>query len=123
MATIQLTTEGFKTKVFDYDVDREWRYKGTVPAIIDFYADWCGPCRMVGPVLEELSEQYKGELVIYKVNAETEGALASKFGIRGIPTLLFIPVNGAPMMHTGAPPRKALQQIIEKKLIQREVHD
>ena len=72
MATIQLTTEGFKTKVFDYDVDREWRYKGTVPAIIDFYADWCGPCRMVGPVLEELSEQYKGELVIYKVNAETE---------------------------------------------------
>ena len=121
MATIQLTTQDFKDKVFDYEKEPEWAYKGTVPAIIDFYADWCGPCKMVAPVLEELSEHYKGELVIYKVNTENELELSSLFGIQSIPTFLFIPVNDNPMMQPGALPKKVFQQVIEEKLIKKVV--
>ena len=121
MATIQLTTQDFKDKVFDYEKEQEWAYKGTVPAIIDFYADWCGPCKMVAPVLEELSEHYKGELVIYKVNTENELELSSLFGIQSIPTFLFIPVNDNPIMQPGALPKKIFQQVIEEKLIKKEV--
>ena len=102
MATIQLTIEDFKEKVFNYEEEQEWKYKGAVPAIIDFYADWCGPCRMVAPVLEELSEEYEGQLVIYKVNTEKEEELSSLFGIRSIPTFLFIPLSGNPMIQAGA---------------------
>lgn len=118
MATIQLTTQDFKDKVFDYEKVQEWRYKGTLPAIIDFYTDWCGPCKMVAPVLEELAEQYKGELVIYKVNAEKEMELSSVFGIQSIPTFLFIPVNGDPMLQPGAFPKKTFQEVIEERLLQ-----
>jgi len=121
MATIQLTTQDFKDKVFDYQKEMEWNYKGTLPTIIDFYADWCGPCQMVAPVLEDLSEQYKGELVIYKVNTEKENELASVFGIQSIPTFLFIPVNGDPMMQPGAFTKKMLQLVIEEKLIKKVV--
>lgn len=118
MATIQLTTQDFKDKVFNYEKEQEWRYTGSLPAIIDFYADWCGPCKMVAPVLEELSEQFKGELLIYKVNTEVELELSSVFGIQSIPTFLFIPVNGDPMMQPGALPKKAFQQVIEEHLLQ-----
>ena len=121
MATIQLTTQDFKDKVFDYLIEMDWRYKGTLPAIIDFYANWCGPCKMVAPVLEDLSEQYKGELIIYKVNTEKEIELASVFGIQSIPTFLFIPVNGDPMMQPGALSKKMFQQVIEEKLIKKVV--
>ena len=121
MATIQLTTQDFKDKVFNYQVEMDWSYKGTLPAIVDFYADWCGPCKMVAPVLEDLSEQYKNELVIYKVNTEKEIELASVFGIQSIPTFLFIPVNGDPMMQPGALTKQMFQQVIEEKLIQKVV--
>ena len=121
MATIQLTTQDFKEKVFDFDTEQEWKYKGSQPAIIDFYADWCGPCKMVAPVLEELSEEYKDQLLIYKVNTEKEMELSSVFGIQSIPTFLFIPVDGDPMMQPGAFSKKVFQQVIEEKLIRKEV--
>lgn len=117
MTTIQLTTEDFKNKIFDYATEKEWQYKGDVPAIIDFYADWCGPCKMVAPVLEELAATYSGKLAIYKVDTEKEQELSSVFGIQSIPTFLFIPVNGDPMMQPGALPKKAFQQVIEERLI------
>lgn len=120
MATIQLTTQEFKDKIFDYKQENEWKYKGTVPAIIDFYADWCGPCKMVAPILEELSKQYEADLVIYKVDTEKELELSSVFGIQSIPTFLFIPVVGDPMMQPGALPKKAFQQVIEEKLLIKE---
>lgn len=121
MTTIQLTTQDFKDKVFDYKNEQEWKYKGAVPAIIDFYADWCGPCKMVAPVLEELAAEYNDRLVIYKVNTEKELELSSVFGIQSIPTFLFIPVDGTPMMQPGALPKKAFQQVIEERLLKTEV--
>ncbi|HEU0109801.1 MAG TPA: thioredoxin [Flavisolibacter sp.] len=121
MPTIQLTTQDFKDKIFNYETEQDWKYEGSLPAIIDFYADWCGPCKMVAPVLEELSSEYEGQLVIYKVNTEKEMELASVFGIQSIPTFLFIPVNGDPMMQPGAFPKKVFQQIIEERLLHKEV--
>jgi thioredoxin len=121
MATIQLSTQDFKEKVFDYQKEQEWKYKGKLPAIIDFYADWCGPCKMVAPVLEELSKEYEGALLIYKVDTEKELELSSVFGIQSIPTFLFIPVDGDPMMQPGALPKKAFQQLIEEKLIRKVI--
>ncbi|MBS1760316.1 MAG: thioredoxin [Bacteroidetes bacterium] len=117
MPTIKLTTEDFKEKVFDYINVKDWKYQGTVPAIIDFYADWCGPCKMVAPVLEELANEYEEKLVIYKVDTEKELELSSVFGIRSIPTLLFIPVDGDPMMEAGAYPKHVLKQIIDEQLL------
>lgn len=117
MATVQLTTEKFKEDVFDYTKEKEWTYYGNKPAIIDFYADWCGPCKMVAPIFEELSEEYKDNLIIYKVNTETELELSSAFGIRSIPTILFIPVEGQPMMQAGALPKHVLKEVIDKELV------
>jgi len=87
----QLTLGTFKEKVFDYEKNKEWKFEGDRPAIIDFYADWCGPCKMVEPVLEELSSEYKGKVDIYRVNTEMQQELAAAFGIRSIPSLLFVP--------------------------------
>ncbi len=120
MATIQMTTQDFKDKIFNYDQEKEWNYKGPLPAIIDFYADWCGPCKMVAPVLEELSEEFKDQLVIYKVDTEAEQELAGVFGIQSIPTFLFLPVEADPMMQPGALPKKVFRQIIEEKLVSRK---
>lgn len=118
MATIKLTTDKFKSDIFDYTTSQEWSYSDEVPAIIDFYADWCGPCKMVAPVLEELSDEYKGKLKIYKVDTEVEQELSAVFGIRSIPSILFIPTGGKqPMMQAGALPKSALKEIIEKELI------
>jgi thioredoxin 1 len=122
MTTIKLSTEDFKEKVFNYETEKEWKYKGAVPAIIDFYADWCGPCKMVAPVLEELAAEYEGKLVIYKVDTEKEMELASVFGIQSIPTFLFIPVDGDPMMQPGAFPKKVFKEIIEDHLMQAGSH-
>jgi len=117
MATIKLTTQDFKEKVFNYEVEKEWKFQGNLPVIIDFYADWCGPCKMVAPVLEELSEEYDGQLVIYKVDTEAEMELAAVFGIQSIPTFLFIPVKGQPMMQPGAFPKKVFKQVIDERLL------
>ena len=112
-----MTAETFKNQVFDYTTEKEWNFKGEVPAIIDFYADWCGPCKMVAPIMEELSEEYKDKLVVYKVDTEVEMELSSIFGIRSIPSLLFIPKEGRPMMQAGALSKAALKSIIEKELV------
>ncbi len=117
MATIQLNTAGFKEKVFNYDIVKDWKYQGELPAIIDFYADWCGPCKMVAPVLEELSKEYEGRLLIYKVNTDIEQELASVFGIQSIPTILFIDAAGEPMMQPGAFPKHVFKKIIEENLL------
>jgi thioredoxin 1 len=117
MAAIQMTKQDFKEKVFDYEKGDEWQYKGSVPAIIDFYADWCGPCKAVAPVLEALSKEYEGKLVIYKVDTDAEQELSGVFGIQSIPTLLFIPMEGAPMMQKGAIPKNAFEQVIKERLL------
>lgn len=117
MATINLTADDFKEKIFDYAKEEEWKYKGSLPAIIDFYADWCGPCKAVAPVLEELSNEYKDQLVIYKIDTDREQELSTLFGIQSIPTLLFVPVDGQPMMQKGAIPKNAFKQVIEERLL------
>ena len=117
MATVQLSTQGFKDKVFNYETEKDWKYQGVLPAIIDFYADWCGPCKMVAPVLEELAEEYEGRLVVYKVNTDIEQELSTVFGIQSIPTILFIGADGEPMMQPGAFPKHVFKKIIEEKLL------
>lgn len=117
MATQKLTAQGFKEKFFDYTQKTEWEYTGERPAIIDFYADWCGPCKFVAPILEELSDEYKGKVDIYKVDTEVEQELSAVFGIRSIPSLLFVPKTGQPMMQAGALPKETLVEVIEKELI------
>ncbi len=111
-----LTKEAFLTKVFDYEKGREWKFTGDLPCIIDFYADWCGPCKMVSPILEELSMQYAGKINIYKVDTEKEQELAAVFGIRSIPSILFVPKEGKPQMALGALPRESLVQAINSVL-------
>ena len=115
----ELTLEEFQKKVYNL-ADRSTTaptYLGDKPAIVDFYASWCGPCRMVGPVLEELAEEYKDRIVIYKVNTEREPDLAAAFGIRSIPSILFIPKGGRPQMLQGAMPKQAFRQAIEEYLL------
>jgi thioredoxin len=117
MATVNMSMQDFKDKVFDFETGEEWRFKGSEPAIIDFYADWCGPCKAIAPVLEELSETYQGRLTVYKIDTDKEAELSQLFGIQSIPTLLFIPMEGSPMMQKGALPKNVLQNIIEEKLL------
>ena len=115
--TEQLTKETFLSKVFDYEKSQDWKFSGELPAIIDFWAPWCGPCRMVGPVLEELSEEHKGKVNIYKVNTDEEQELGSVFGIRSIPSILFVPMEGQPKMAVGALPKESIKQAIENELL------
>lgn len=115
--TEHLTKETFLEKVFDYEKNQEWKYQGELPALIDFWAPWCGPCRMVGPILEELSEEYAGKIKVYKINTDEEQELGAVFGIRSIPSLLFVPVEGQPKMAVGALPKETLKQAIEKELL------
>lgn len=115
--TEQLTKETFLTKVFNYEKNQDWKYEGELPAVIDFWAPWCGPCKMVGPILEELSEEYKGKINVYKVNTDEEQELGSVFGIRSIPSLLFVPKEGQPKMAVGALPKESLKQAIDKELL------
>lgn len=108
--TEHLTKETFIEKIFDLENEKEWRFKGDKPAVIDFYADWCGPCKALAPVLEELSQEYSGKIDIYKVNTEQEQELSAAFGIRSIPSILFIPTEGQPQMAQGALPKNSFQQ-------------
>lgn len=107
-----LTKETFLTKVFNYEENKEWKFEGDKPCIIDFYADWCGPCKMVAPILEELSEEYKGKVDIYKVDTEAEQELAAAFGIRSIPSMLFVPSDSQPQMSQGALPKHQLEEVM-----------
>ena len=111
-----LTNETFKEKVFNYEANKDWKFEGEVPAIIDFYADWCGPCKVVAPLLEELKDEYGDKLEIYKVNTEEERELSSVFGIQSIPSLLFIPKEGQPQMAMGALPKETFKQAISEVL-------
>jgi thioredoxin 1 len=117
MTTVKLTTEDFKLKVLDYTTQEQWNYQGTLPAIIDFYADWCGPCKMVAPVLEELAKEYDGKLIVYKVDTEKEQELAAIFDIRSIPTFLFIPMEGKPMLQPGALSKAVFKKVIDEHLV------
>jgi thioredoxin 1 len=112
-----LTKQSFLDKVFNYETNKDWKFEGELPAIIDFYADWCGPCKMVAPVLEELSKEYAGQVNIYKVDTEKEQELASVFGIRSIPSILFIPKEGKPQMATGAMPKEGFVEAIKSVLL------
>lgn len=108
-----LTVQSFKDKVFDYENNKEWSYVGNQPAIIDFYADWCGPCKMVAPIIEELAKEYEGKVTFYKINTEQEQELSAVFGIRSIPSLLFIPTSGQPQMAQGALPKNSFKDAIK----------
>ncbi len=111
-----LTAASFKAKVFDFEANKEWKFAGEKPCIVDFYADWCGPCKMLSPTLAELSAKYAGKLDIYKVDTDEEQQLSSLFGIQSIPTLLLIPVDGQPQVVRGAPPRENLEKAISEVL-------
>ncbi len=105
-----LTKETFKQKVFNFETNKDWKFEGEKPCVIDFYADWCAPCKMVAPILEELANEYDGKLDIYKVNTEQEQELAAMFGIQSIPSLLFVPKEGQPQMAMGALPKDTFKK-------------
>ena len=112
----QLTTETFKERVYNWEENKEWKYEGDLPAIVDFYADWCGPCKMVAPILEEISAEYEGKLRVFKVDTDNEQELAMAFGIQSIPSMLFIPMGEKPQMAAGALPKDALEKVIKDVL-------
>ena len=117
MAIEHLTKETFLEKVFNYEKNTDWKFEGTLPCIIDFYADWCGPCKMVAPVLEELAVEYAGKINIYKIDTEAEQELAGAFGIRSIPSMLFVPMANQPQMSVGALSKDALKKAIGDVLL------
>ena len=119
----KLTKDAFLKKVFNYEQNKEWKYEGDLPCLIDFYADWCGPCKMVHPVLVELSKEYEGKIVIYQIDTEAEQELAAAFGIRSIPSLLFCPTEGQPQMAQGALPKATLKKAIEEILLSEKTVD
>lgn len=115
---VYLKTDMFINQIFDYKANPQaWVYKGDKPAIIDFYTDWCGPCKRVAPIMEELAAEYAGQVNIYKMNTEKEREVAGIFGIRSIPSILYIPVNGQPTMYTGAFGKQRYVDLINEKLI------
>ncbi|MEN6399226.1 MAG: thioredoxin [Rectinema sp.] len=111
-----LTKDSFIEKVFDFNNEQEWKYKGDKPALIDFYAEWCGPCKMLTPTLEAIAKDYDQSLYIYKIDTDEEQELAAAFGIQSVPSLLFIPMTGTPQMATGAVPRPTLESAIKDVL-------
>ena len=114
----QLTYNEFLKKVCDFEKDpNTFSYKGKLPAIVDFYADWCGPCRRVAPIMEKLADEYDGKLLVYKVNTDQEKNLSAAFNVKRIPMVLFIPVEGQPMMHVGALPEEGYRKVVVEQLL------
>ncbi len=113
----QLTDESFKKLIFNYDKNTDWKYEGTKPAIIDFYADWCAPCRQLSPLVEEVAKEYSGKINVYKVDTQKEAVLAQNMGITSLPTLLFIPENGKPQFTIGLIPKETLVKAVNEILI------
>lgn len=121
MGTIHLTKAEFMAKVANYEANpNEWKYLGDKPCIIDFYASWCGPCKTIAPILEELAKEYDGQIYVYKIDTEKEQELAAAFGIRSIPSLLFCPMGESPQMAQGAMPKEAFKNAIEEVLLKKK---
>jgi thioredoxin len=114
---IHLTNEQFKKMVFNYEVNKEWKYLGNKPAIIDFYANWCGPCRIMAPRLEEIAKEYAGKIIVYKVDTDKEKQLSANLGVQSLPTLVFIPKNGQPQASMGVLPKESLVKAINEVLL------
>ena len=116
---IHLTKAEFLAKVYNFEKNpEEWKYEGDKPAIVDFYATWCGPCKMMSPILDEISKEYEGKINVYKVNVDKEADLASVFGIRSIPSLLFVPMKKEPSMVQGAMPKNELKKLVDDILLE-----
>ncbi len=116
LMAVQLSKESFKEKIFNYEANKDWKFEGELPCIIDFYADWCAPCKMIAPIMEELSKEYEGKINFYKLNVDEEQEVASLFGIQSIPSILFIPLNEQPQMAVGAIPKESFRQAIKEVL-------
>jgi len=120
MGTKYLTKSEFLSKVANYEANpTEWIFLGDKPCIIDFYAAWCGPCKTIAPILEDLAKEYDGQIDIYKIDTEAEQELAKAFGIRSIPSILFCPMNGAPQMAQGAMPKDSFKNVIADVLLKK----
>jgi thioredoxin 1 len=117
VGVIELTNETFKQKVYNYDINKEWKFEGNLPVIIDFYANWCGPCRQLSPRVEEIAKEFVGKIIVYKVNTDVEKQLAQNMGITGLPTLFFIPVKGQPQSTMGALSKEDLVKAINEVLL------
>jgi thioredoxin 1 len=116
-AVIQLSGEMFKKLIFNYELNKEWKFEGNKPVMIDFYADWCPPCRQLSPLVEEIAKEYYGKIVVYKVNSDKEKSLVQSLGIANLPTLLYIPVRGKPKVTLGAIPKEKIVKTIKEVLI------
>jgi len=114
--TTDLNKDTFKEKVFNYETEREWKFEGDKPAIVDFWAEWCGPCKMVGPVLEEIGKDFEGKVDIYKVDVDSNPELSQTFQIQSVPAILFIPLDGQPQMSLGALPKATIETAIKDLL-------
>ena len=117
---IKMNKEMFVNNVFDYQTAKEWKYKGNKPAIIDLYADWCGPCRMVSPIMEGLAKEYENQVTFYKVNVDKEQELASLFNATSIPLLVFIPMDGQPQLFRGAADKPTYKKVIDEFLLKKK---
>jgi len=115
-----LSTAEFKSKIMNYEVEKEWKYAGKKPCVIDFYTTWCGPCKRLAPIMEELSETYKGKVLFYKADTEQERELAYVFQISSIPQVLYIPVTGQPILLKGLYPKEEIVKIIDNELLKKK---
>ncbi len=116
-SVIPMTNIVFKQKVFNYEINKSWKFEGNLPVIIDFYATWCGPCRQLSPIIEELAKKYNGKIIVYKVDTDQESQLAQSMGIQNLPTLLFIPVKGQPQSSVGLVPKETVEKAIREVLL------
>lgn len=111
---IQINTQEFKELIFDFENNQQWNYQGTLPCVVDFYADWCRPCKIVAPIMEELAKEYKGKVIFYRVNVDNEGPVSQAFGIQSIPSILFVPASGDPQMSVGAMQKEGYENAIKQ---------